>query len=52
MIELEEGAMPVIITPYHYPKKFKDEIKKTIRELLDMRHILPSSRKQCRLLRK
>jgi hypothetical protein len=40
---LEEGAKLVITTPYRHPKKFKDEIEKTIRELLEMGHIRPSS---------
>jgi hypothetical protein len=44
IIELEEGAKPVITTPYRHPKKCKDEIEKAIKELLDMRHIRPSSR--------
>jgi hypothetical protein len=43
IIELEEGAKPVITTPYMHPKKFKDEIEKSIKELLDMGHIRPSS---------
>jgi hypothetical protein len=42
-IELEEGAKPVITTPYRHPKRFKDEIEKTIQELLEMGHIRPSS---------
>jgi hypothetical protein len=42
-IELEEGAKPMITTPYRHPKKFKDEIEKTIKELLEMGHIRPSS---------
>jgi hypothetical protein len=42
-IELEEGAKPVITTPYRHPKKFKDEIEKEIKELLEMGHIRPSS---------
>lgn len=42
-IELEEGAKPVITTPYRHPKKFKDEIEKAIKELLDMGYIRPSS---------
>jgi hypothetical protein len=29
-IELEEGAKPVITTPYRHPKKFKDEIENVI----------------------
>jgi hypothetical protein len=43
MIELEEGAKPVITTPYRHPKRYKDEIEKAIKELLDMGHIRPSS---------
>jgi hypothetical protein len=38
-----EGAKPVITTPYRHPKKFKDEIEKAIKELLEMGHIRPSS---------
>jgi hypothetical protein len=40
---LEEGAKPVITTPYRHPKKFKDEIEKAIKELLEMGHIRPST---------
>jgi hypothetical protein len=36
VIEIEEGANPVITTPYRNPKKFKDEIEKAIHELLEM----------------
>jgi hypothetical protein len=43
IIELEAGAKPVITTPYRHPKKYKDEIEKVIKELLDMGHIRPSS---------
>jgi hypothetical protein len=43
IIELEEGAKPVITTPYRHPKKYKDEIEKAIKELLEMGHIRPSS---------
>jgi hypothetical protein len=43
IIELEEGAKPVITTPYRHPKKYKDEIEKAIKELLDMGHIRPST---------
>jgi hypothetical protein len=39
IIELEVGAKPVITTPYRHPKKYKDEIEKAIKELLDMGHI-------------
>lgn len=42
IIELDKGAKPVMITPYRHPKKMKDEIEKTIKELLDMGHIHPS----------
>ena len=42
IIELEEGAKPIMITPYRHPKRLKDEIEKTIKELLAMRHIRPS----------
>jgi hypothetical protein len=41
--KLEEGAKPVITTLYRHPNKFKDEIEKAIKELLDMGHIRPSS---------
>ena len=41
-IELEEGAKPVITIPYRHPHKFKEEIEKTIKELLEMGHIQPS----------
>jgi hypothetical protein len=43
IIELEAGAKPVITTPYRHPKKYKDEIEKSIKELLDMGHIRPIS---------
>jgi hypothetical protein len=33
----------MITTPYKHPKKFKDEIEKAIKELLEMGHIRPSS---------
>ena len=42
-IELELGAKPVITTLYHHPKKFKDEIERTIQELLEKGWIHPSS---------
>jgi hypothetical protein len=42
IIELEVGAKPVITMPYRHPKKYKDEIEKAIKELLDMEHIRPS----------
>jgi len=31
IIELEEGAKPVITTPYKYPKKHKNEIESAIK---------------------
>lgn len=42
VIELEEGAKLVMITPYHHPKKYKDEIDKAIKESLEIGHIWPS----------
>jgi hypothetical protein len=39
VIELEEGSNPIITTPYRHPKRFKDEIEKAIKELLEMGHI-------------
>jgi hypothetical protein len=32
----------MITTPYRNPNKFKDEIEKSIKELLEMAHIMPS----------
>jgi hypothetical protein len=43
IIELEAREKPVITTPYRHLKKYKDEIEKEIKELLDMGHIRPSS---------
>jgi hypothetical protein len=43
IIELEEGAKLVITTPYRDTNKYKDDIDKSIKELLDMGHIRPSS---------
>jgi hypothetical protein len=34
----------MITPPYHHPRRFKDEIEKTIKELLAMGHIRPISR--------
>ena len=42
IIELE-GAKPVITTRYRHPRHYKEEIEKTIKELLDMGYIRPSS---------
>lgn len=41
VIELEEGTK-VVTTPYRHPKRHKDEIEKTINELIEMGHIRPS----------
>jgi hypothetical protein len=43
IIEIEVGAKPIITTPYRHPKKYKDEIEKAIKEILDMGHIILSS---------
>jgi hypothetical protein len=40
---LEEGAKPMITPPYRHPRRFKDGIEKTIKELLVMGHIRLSS---------
>jgi hypothetical protein len=42
-IELEEGAKPMITTPYHHPWRFKDDIEKAIKKLLAMGHIRPNN---------
>ena len=42
-IVLEEGTSPIQIPPYRHPKKFRDEIEKTIQELLELGLIRPSS---------
>jgi hypothetical protein len=43
MIEIEEDATPVITAPFRHPSRFKDEIEKAIKELLEMGHIGPST---------
>jgi hypothetical protein len=43
IIELEGEAKSIITTPYKHPKKYKDEIEKAIKELLDMGYIKPST---------
>ena len=43
IIELEEGTQAVITTPYRHPKRYKDEIESTIKELLKLGYIKPSS---------
>jgi hypothetical protein len=40
---LEKGEKPMITTLYRHPKKFKDKFEKTIKELLEMGHIILSS---------
>ena len=43
MIELKSGTHPIKIHPYRHPKRFKDEIEKEIKELLDLSLVRPSS---------
>jgi hypothetical protein len=43
VIELEEGVHAVITTPYRHPKVYKDEIEKTIKELISLGYIRPNS---------
>jgi hypothetical protein len=43
IIELEAGEKSVITTLYIHPKKYKEEIEKEMKELLDMGHIRLSS---------
>ena len=43
IIKLEEGTQAVITTPYRHPKRYKDEIESTIKELLKLGYIKPSS---------
>ena len=42
-IVLEDGTSPIQISPYIHAKKFRDEIEKSIQELLDLGLIRPSS---------
>lgn len=42
-IKLEVGTKLVITTPYHHAKKFRDEIKQMIYELLEKGWIYPNS---------
>lgn len=42
MMELDLGAKPFIFTPYIHSNICKDDIKRKIRELLDMEFIQPS----------
>jgi hypothetical protein len=41
--ELEAGMTSMIIAPYRHPKRFKDEIEKEIKYLLEMVHIRPNT---------
>ena len=42
-IELEFGTLPIKILPYKHPNKFKDDIENTIKELIYLGLIRPSS---------
>ena len=42
IIELEVGTLPIKIHPYKHPNKFKDEIEKAIKELLELGLVIPS----------
>ena len=42
-IVLEEGTSPIQILPYIHPKKFRDEIEKSIQKILELGLIRPSS---------
>ena len=42
MIELEVGTLPTKIHSYKHPKRFKDEIEKEIKELLELGLMRPS----------
>jgi hypothetical protein len=39
----------VITAPYKHPKRFKDEIEKAIKDLLEMGHIRPNTSHLLRL---
>lgn len=43
-IELEVGVTPMNTALYRYPKRFKYEIEKAIKELLAMGHIRPNTK--------
>lgn len=43
IIEMEEGAKPIIMTPYHHPRNYKEDIERIITKLLDMGHVRLSS---------
>ena len=38
MIELVAGTLTINIHPYKHPKRFKDEIEKAIKEILELPH--------------
>jgi hypothetical protein len=38
---MDEVSKPMITTPYHHPRRFKDDIEKIINEFLVMGHIRP-----------
>ena len=40
---MEEGTQEIITTPYRHPKRYKDEIEKMIKELLELEYIRSSS---------
>ena len=42
-IEMEVGTLPIKIHPYKHPKTIKDEIENTIKEILELGLIRPSS---------
>lgn len=39
---MENGVKLVFTTPYRHPRQHKDEIEKSIKELLEVEHIRPS----------
>ena len=43
IIELEGGTQAIITSTYRHPKRYKDEIEKTNKELLELGYIHPSS---------
>lgn len=43
LIELEEWVHIFITSPYYHPKVYKYKIKKSVKELLQLGHIFPSS---------
>ena len=43
IIDMEASTIPIKIHPYKHPNKFKDEIEKAIKELLELGLISPIS---------